>query len=177
MELITTPPIDPCTYGPKPIVALKIFNFETPVRIQLDPSAAPITVAYFLQLVSEGFYDGLKFHRVVAGFLLQGGDPTGTGDGETEFYVKGEFANNGIPNPLPHERGAVSMARQEGYDSASCQFFILINAIPSMNGDYARFGQVIEGIELIEKLSMIPTYANEAPTAPIVIERAYIEGA
>lgn len=176
MELITTPPIDPYSYGAKPVVALKIFNFDAPVRIELAPSAAPITVAYFLKLVSEEFYDGLRFHRVVPGFLLQGGDPTGTGDGETEFYVKGEFANNGIDNPLPHVRGTISMARQEGYDSASCQFFILVNDVPSMDGDYAAFGQVVEGIDLVESLSMIPTGSNEAPAYPIVIQRAYIEG-
>ena len=175
MELIATPPIDPQSYGPNPVVVLKIFNFDAPVRIRLRPQAAPITVAYFLKLVSEGFYDGLRFHRAVAGFLLQGGDPTGTGDGETEFYVKGEFANNGIDNPLHHERGTISMARQEGYDSASCQFFILVNDVPSMDGDYAAFGQVIEGVELLESLSMLPTYANEAPIAPIVIQRAFIE--
>lgn len=175
MELIETPPRDPYLYGEHPVVALKIFNFARPVRIELDPSAAPITVAYFLQLVEEGFYDGLKFHRAVAGFLLQGGDPLGTGDGETEYYVKGEFANNGIPNPIAHERGTISMARQEGYDSASCQFFILVNSIPSMDGDYAAFGRVIEGIELIESLSMTPCYSNEAPIAPIVIESISIE--
>ena len=176
VELITTPPIDPYSYGPKPKLMLKVFNFEQPVRIELYPDAAPITVAYFLKLVGEGFYNGLRFHRAVPGFLLQGGDPTGTGDGETEFYVKGEFANNGIDNPLHHERGTLSMARQEEYDSASCQFFILVNDVPSMDGDYAAFGKVTEGIELIEALSMLPTYANESPIAPVIIQSITVDG-
>lgn len=175
MQLLDTPPIDPLSYGERPVVCLKIFNFAQLVRIELRPDAAPITVAYFLDLVGKGFYDNLRIHRVVPGFLVQGGDPTGTGDGETEFYVKGEFPNNGVDNPLSHEAGTISMARQEGYDSASCQFFILVNEVPSMDGDYAAFGKVIEGLELVEFLSTAPADAAEHPCAPMIIQRAWIE--
>ena len=175
MELLTTPPCDPFFAGEHPVVVMELAGTDDKIRIELDPNAAPITVAYFLSLVKDGFYDGLKFHRVVPGFLLQGGDPTGTGDGETEFYIKGEFAENGIDNPILHTAGAISMARQEGCDSASCQFFIMVEEVPSMDGHYAAFGHVIEGLDVIEDASFAEIDEHEAPLKPIIMERLYIE--
>ncbi|MDO4182191.1 MAG: peptidylprolyl isomerase [Coriobacteriia bacterium] len=175
MELLTTPPCDPFCKGEHPVVVMRLYNFNARIRIQLEPAAAPITVAYFLQLVQEGFYNGLKFHRLVPGFILQGGCPLGTGDGETDYYLKGEFAENGVDNPIMHTRGVLSMARQEGCDTASCQFFIILGNAPSLDGHYAAFGQVVEGMEVIDRLSRMGTDRAEHPRAPIVITRMYVE--
>lgn len=175
MRLLDAPPCDPFLWGENPVVAIKIFSNGKTIRIQLDPKAAPITVAYFLTLVSRGFYNGTKFHRVVPGFLLQGGDPTGTGDGETDCYVKGEFEANGVDNPLRHEAGTISLARQEGYDSASCQFFLMVNEVPSMDGQYAAFGHVIEGLDVLEELCNLETTPYESPVAPLIMQCVSIE--
>ena len=174
MKLLTEPPCDPFAFGDAPVVAIEMWNGRT-IRVQLDPSAAPITVAYFLSLVQQGFYDCLKFHRVVPGSMIQGGDPTGTGDGETDCYLKGEFAQNGVPNPLHHTRGAISMARQDDCDSASCQFFIMQSDRYGLDGQYAAFGHVIEGIEAVDQVARIPVDANSAPTVPVIMRRVYVE--
>ena len=123
------------------------------IKIELDPSAAPITVANFTELVKEGFYDGLIFHRVIRGFMIQGGDPTGTGMGGSKKNIKGEFAANGVKNPLKHTRGVISMARAMNPDSASSQFFIMHQDAPHLDGSYAAFGRVTEGMEIVERIA------------------------
>ncbi len=175
MRLLDTPVCDPFFMGEKPVVVIKVSGFDNPIKIELDPKAAPITVSYFLTLVNQGFYTGTKFHRVVPGFLAQGGDPTGTGDGETDCYVKGEFAANGVNNPLTHEPGTISLARQEGYDTASCQFFLLANEVSFMDGEYAAFGHAIEGLDVIEEMCIQDTNPDESPVTPLVMEQVYVE--
>ena len=174
MELLTEPPCDPFFAGEKPVVAIQMLNGRT-IRIELDPKAAPITVAYFLSLVKSGFYDCLKIHRVVPGFIIQGGDPLGTGDGETDYYLKGEFAENGVHNPLRHTRGTISMARQDGLDTASCQFFITLRNAPALDGHYAAFGHVIEGMDAVDQVAGVRTDENSVPLAPMIMKRVYIE--
>lgn len=120
------------------------------ITVGLDSSAAPETVANFVKLASEGFYDGLTFHRIMSGFMMQGGDPEGTGFGGSDTTIKGEFSSNGVDNPLSHVRGAISMARSKKPDSASSQFFIVHKDSTSLDGDYAVFGYVTEGIEVVD---------------------------
>ena len=173
MELLSEPPCDPYFMGDEPIVAIELEDGRE-MGIELYPDVAPITVAYFLTLVNEGFYDGLQFHRLVPGFIVQGGDPTGTGDGETEYYVKGEFAENGVNNPIMHTRGAISMARQEGCDTASCQFFIMLRNEPSLDGHYAAFGHVVDGMDILEEIEAIPVDENAVPATPLFMRRVYV---
>ena len=123
------------------------------IHLELDGNAAPITVANFAELANSGFYDGLTFHRIIEGFMMQGGDPLGNGYGDSGKTIKGEFTNNGVPNTLSHTRGAISMARSQKYDSASCQFFIVHeDARASLDGDYACFGYVTEGMDIVDKI-------------------------
>ena len=174
MELLDKPICDPFFAGEHPVVCIQMFNGKK-MRIQLEPAAAPITVAYFLTLVKQGFYNGLKFHRVIPNFMIQGGDPTGTGDGETEYYVKGEFIENGIQNPVRHERGTIALARQDGCDTASCQFFIMQVPMMGLAGHYAAFGKVIEGIETVDQIASTPTDENAKPLRPVIMRRVFIE--
>ena len=122
------------------------------MKIELYPEVAPITVANFEKLVSEGFYDGLTFHRIIRGFMIQGGDPEGTGMGGSKDKIKGEFASNGVKNDLRHTRGVISMARSMMRDSASSQFFIMHEDAPHLDGEYAAFGKVVEGIEVVDAI-------------------------
>lgn len=122
------------------------------IRVELDADAAPITVTNFVNLVEEGFYDGLTFHRIINGFMMQGGDPMGNGSGGSDKEIKGEFAVNGVENPLSHTRGAISMARAKQYDSASSQFFIMHEDYTGLDGQYACFGYVIEGMEIVDDI-------------------------
>lgn len=133
------------------------------IKLELDKEAAPITVANFQKLVSEGFYDGLIFHRVIPGFVIQGGDPTGTGMGGSKETIKGEFKVNGVENNLSHKRGVISMARSSKYDSASSQFFICHADATFLDGSYAAFGRVVEGIETVDKIASVPTDASDRP--------------
>lgn len=128
------------------------------IHITLDADTAPITVANFIKLAKEGFYDGLTFHRVVPGFVIQGGDPEGNGTGGSKDNIKGEFALNGVENNLSHKRGVLSMARANDPDSASSQFFIVLDdaAIPSLDGRYAAFAWVTEGMEIVDKIAKLP---------------------
>ena len=121
--------------------------------LELDEKTAPITVANFQKLVSEKFYDNLVFHRIIKGFMIQGGDPEGTGMGGSKDTIKGEFKSNGIENNLSHERGVISMARSSLKDSASSQFFICHDDVPSLDGDYAAFGKLIAGFDTLDKLA------------------------
>lgn len=122
------------------------------IYVELDADAAPITVTNFVKLAEEGFYDGVTFHRIMAGFMMQGGDPTGTGMGGSEDKIVGEFASNGIENPLSHTRGAISMARATDPDSASSQFFIVHEDSTFLDGDYAAFGYVTEGMDIVDTI-------------------------
>jgi peptidyl-prolyl cis-trans isomerase B (cyclophilin B) len=140
------------------------------IEIELDPSAAPLTVENFLKLVNEGFYDGLTFHRIIPRFMIQGGDPEGTGMGGADTTIKGEFSSNGIDNTISHTRGVISMARSQAPDSASSQFFITNADSVFLDGDYAAFGHVISGMEEVDRISGVETGANDAPTSPVVIE-------
>lgn len=123
------------------------------MKAELYPDIAPVTVENFQKLVEDGFYDGLTFHRVMEGFMIQGGDPQGNGTGGSEKKIKGEFSANGYENSLKHERGVMSMARSNDNDSASSQFFIMQEAAPHLDGLYAAFGKVTEGIEIVDKIA------------------------
>ena len=119
---------------------------------ELDADAAPVTVTNFVNLVNEGFYDGLTFHRIISGFMIQGGDPKGNGTGGSGKNIRGEFSQNGWDNPIAHERGVLSMARSSAPDSASSQFFIMHQAAPHLDGAYAAFGRVLSGIEVVDAI-------------------------
>ncbi|MFQ9941424.1 MAG: peptidylprolyl isomerase [Blautia hansenii] len=122
------------------------------IEVALDEEAAPLTVENFLKLTEEGFYDGLTFHRIIDGFMIQGGDPKGNGTGGSDETIKGEFSENGVENPLSHTRGAISMARSQDYDSASSQFFIVQEDSTYLDGQYAAFGYVTEGMDVVDKI-------------------------
>ena len=143
------------------------------IVLELDPEAAPITVANFQKLVGQRFYDGIIFHRIIAGFMIQGGDPAGTGLGGSTENVKGEFAANGVDNPISHKRGVLSMARANDYNSGSSQFFICHNDAPHLDGLYAAFGKVISGIEEVDRIASLPTDAYDFPATPPVMERVF----
>lgn len=122
------------------------------IKLELYPEHAPITAENFKRLVGNGFYDGLTFHRIIDGFMIQGGDPTGTGMGGSDEKIKGEFASNGVNNPIKHVRGVISMARSMARDSASSQFFIMHHDAPHLDGEYAAFGKVTDGIEVVDAI-------------------------
>lgn len=122
------------------------------IKLELDADIAPITVANFAKLVNEGFYDGLTFHRIIFGFMIQGGDPLGNGTGGSDENIKGEFKANGVQNTISHKRGVISMARAQDYDSASSQFFIVHEDSLFLDGQYAGFGEVLEGMEVVDKI-------------------------
>ena len=134
------------------------------IKLELYPESAPITVANFLKLVGEGFYDGLIFHRVISGFMIQGGDPTGTGTGGPGYKIKGEFTSNGFKeNDIPHVRGVLSMARAMDKNSGGSQFFIMHADADYLNGQYAAFGKVTEGMEVIDEIAGVKTDWNDKP--------------
>ena len=122
------------------------------IKVKLAPEAAPITVENFVSLAKSGFYNGLTFHRIISGFMMQGGDPDGTGMGGSDKNIKGEFASNGVNNPISHKRGVISMARAMDPNSASSQFFIMHKDGTFLDGEYAAFGEVTEGIEIVDKI-------------------------
>lgn len=142
--------------------------------VELYPEKAPITVENFKNLVSEGFYDGLIFHRVIPGFVIQGGDPEGTGMGGSAKTIKGEFIQNGVANDLKHDRGVLSMARTMMPNSASSQFFICIEAAPHLDGGYAAFGKVVEGIEVVDEIAAVETDYNDKPLKDVVMKKVYM---
>ena len=156
------------------MVIIEMENGKT-IRIALDASAAPLTVENFLSLVKEGFYDGLIFHRVIPGFMIQGGDPLGNGMGGSEKKIKGEFAANGHPNPLKHTRGVISMARAMDKNSASSQFFIMHADAPHLDGQYAAFGKVVEGMDTVDEIASIPTDFSDRPKIAMRMKKVYIE--
>ncbi|MCR5541530.1 MAG: peptidylprolyl isomerase [Ruminococcus sp.] len=141
------------------------------ILIELYPEKAPITVANFEKLVKQGFYDGLIFHRVIKGFMIQGGDPEGTGMGGSDEKIKGEFARNGFNNDLKHTRGVISMARSMMPNSASSQFFIMHEDAPHLDGDYAAFGKVVKGIEVVDEIADVKVDFNDKPLEPQVMKK------
>ena len=145
------------------------------IKLELDREAAPITVENFEKLVKDGFYDGLTFHRIIPGFMIQGGDPEGTGMGGAKKKIKGEFRANGWQNPIKHTRGVISMARAYDPNSASSQFFLMHADAPHLDGQYAAFGKVVEGIEVVDEIASIPTGFMDKPKIKVAIKRAYIE--
>ena len=133
------------------------------IKIELYPQIAPITVENFISLVKDGFYDGLTFHRVIPGFMIQGGCPDGTGMGGPVHTIKGEFLSNGVENTLRHTRGVLSMARANNPDSAGSQFFIMHADAPHLDGQYAAFGKVVEGMEAVDEIAAVPTDYSDRP--------------
>ncbi len=147
-------------------VRITVKDYGT-IDVELDGDTAPISVANFLDLAEEGFYDGLTFHRIISGFMIQGGDPLGTGMGGSDREIKGEFAMNGVENPLSHTRGAISMARSQRPDSASSQFFIVHEDSQYLDGQYACFGYVTEGMEVVDAIcEAVPVEDGNGTVAP-----------
>ena len=142
---------------------------------QLYPEISPTSFNNFVNLVQKGFYDGLIFHRVIAGFMIQGGDPEGTGMGGPGYSIKGEFASNGFKNDLKHTRGVLSMARSMRPDSAGSQFFIMHQNAPHLDGDYAAFGKLIEGEDVLDKIAGVDTDYSDRPRKPQVMKTVTVE--
>lgn len=140
------------------------------MKLELDREAAPISVENFVSLVEEGFYDGLTFHRVIPGFMIQGGDPDGNGMGGPGYSIKGEFAANGWQNPIKHARGAISMARSSAPDTAGSQFFIVHEDSFFLDGNYAAFGNLVEGFDVLDRIAEVKTGAQDRPAEDVVIE-------
>ncbi len=145
------------------------------IKLELDAASAPITVENFEKLVRDGFYDGLTFHRIIPGFMIQGGCPLGTGTGGPGHTIKGEFKSNGVDNPIRHTRGVISMARSMMPNSAGSQFFIMHQDAPHLDGQYAAFGRVVEGIEVVDEIASVQTDYSDKPTTPVVIKSITIE--
>ncbi len=142
---------------------------------ELYPEHAPIACANFIDLANEGFYDGLIFHRVIPGFMIQGGDPDGSGMGGPGWRIKGEFRQNGVQNPVSHDRGVLSMARSGHPDSAGSQFFVMVAKAPHLDGGYAAFGKVTSGMEAADKIVSTPRNGQDRPNTPQVIESIRVE--
>lgn len=156
-----------------PEVTLKIKGMGD-IKIELYPEIAKNTVNNFLSLCEKDFYDGVIFHRVIAGFMIQGGDPLGKGIGGPGYTIKGEFNNNGFSNTLKHTRGVISMARSVAPDSAGSQFFIMHKDAPHLDGEYAGFGKVVSGIEVVDKIAKVNTDFMDKPLDDVVIEKTEI---
>lgn len=144
------------------------------IKLELYPEKAPITVANFEKLIGEGFYNGLTFHRIISGFMIQGGCPKGDGTGGPEERIKGEFLANGVPNDIKHVRGVISMARSGNPNSAGSQFFIVHKDAPHLDGQYAAFGRVVEGIETVDEIAETETGYGDRPLKPVVIKKIYM---
>lgn len=157
-----------------PIVRITMDSGKT-IRLELYPEIAPITVENFLDLVNKGFYNGLTFHRIIPGFMIQGGDPSGNGTGGPGYSIKGEFKSNGVNNTMKHERGVISMARAFDPNSAGSQFFIMHKDAPHLDGEYAAFGKVIEGLEAVDEIASEETGFQDAPVKKVVMEKVEVE--
>lgn len=157
-----------------PIVTFMMENGDV-IKAELYPELAPNTVNNFISLIKKGFYDGLIFHRVIKNFMIQGGDPEGTGMGGPGYAIKGEFNQNGFKNDLKHERGVLSMARSFMPDSAGSQFFIMHKDSPHLDGEYAGFGKVIEGIDVVDKIAETKTDRQDRPKEDVRIKKASVE--
>ncbi len=157
-----------------PIVTITMENGDI-MKAELYPEIAPNTVNNFISLVKKGFYNGLTFHRVINGFMIQGGCPDGTGMGGPGYSIKGEFTQNGFVNQLKHEPGVLSMARAMHPDSAGSQFFLMHKTSPHLDGSYAAFGKVTEGLEIVNKIAQVPTDFRDKPLDPQVIQSMSVE--
>ncbi len=146
------------------------------ITLSLDESVAPITVENFEKLANDGFYNGLCFHRIIPGFMIQGGCPEGTGTGGPGHNIKGEFATNGVDNTIKHLRGVISMARSGHPDSAGSQFFIMHDDAPHLDGSYAAFGSVTSGIEIVDEIAEVKTDYSDRPVVVPVIKTIKVEG-
>ena len=155
------------------MIKIEVKGFGT-IMVELDKEAAPKTVENFEKLVSEGFYDGLTFHRIIKGFMIQGGDPLGNGTGDSKVKIPGEFKSNGWDNPISHKPGVISMARAQNPNSASCQFFIVHEDSEFLDGDYAAFGHVTEGMDVVDAIASVDTYPNDMPCKKVVIKKISI---
>ena len=144
------------------------------IRAELYPEIAPNTVRNFISLVKKGFYDGVIFHRVIPGFMIQGGCPEGTGMGGPGWHIKGEFLQNGVVNPIKHTRGVISMARAMDPNSAGSQFFIMHQDAPHLDGGYAAFGHVVSGMDVVDEIAAVSTDWNDKPRTPVVMEKVEI---
>ena len=157
-----------------PIVTIEMATGEK-IKIELYPEIAPNTVRNFVSLVKKGFYDGLTFHRIIPGFMIQGGCPEGTGMGNPGYRIKGEFTRNQFQNNLKHSRGVISMARAMNFDSAGSQFFIMHENSPHLDGQYASFGKVINGLDIVHKIENVETDSNDKPINSVVIESIKVD--
>ena len=157
-----------------PVVTIKMFDGGV-IKAELYPEIAPNTVNNFVSLVEKGFYNGLIFHRVIPGFMIQGGCPKGTGTGGPGYEIPGEFAANGFANDLKHTRGVLSMARAMHPDSAGSQFFIMHEDAPHLDGQYAAFGQVLEGMDVVDKIAATKTGWGDKPLSPQIMQKVTVD--
>ena len=157
-----------------PIVTMELQNGDI-IKIELYPEIAPNSVNNFISLVNKGFYDGLKFHRVIRGFMLQGGDPEGTGMGGPGYSIKGEFSYNHFNNDMKHTAGVLSMARSQHPDSAGSQFFLMHKDSPHLDGSYAAFGKVTEGMDVVNKIAEMKTDHSDAPLEPQIMSKVTVD--
>lgn len=157
-----------------PVVTFTLKNGKK-MTAELYPDIALNTVTNFLSLANRGFYNGLTFHRVIKGFMIQGGCPLGNGTGGPGYSIKGEFAANGVKNPLKHDRGVLSMARSFMPDSAGSQFFIMHAAAPHLDGQYAAFGKLVDGFDVLDEIANVPTDFSDKPKTPVEIESVTVE--
>ena len=157
-----------------PIVTIEMANGDV-IKAELYPEKAPQSVRNFVSLVQKGFYDGLIFHRVISGFMIQGGDPQGTGMGGPGYHIYGEFRQNGFDNRLKHTRGVLSMARAMAPNSAGSQFFIMHEDAPHLDGGYAAFGKVIEGMEAVDRIASVRTGRDDRPVEPQVMKKVTVD--
>lgn len=155
------------------MIRITMQNGKT-IDIELNPETAPITCENFEKLVKQGFYNGLTFHRVIPGFMIQGGCPKGNGTGGPGWTIKGEFAHNGVVNNLKHTRGVISMARAMDPNSAGSQFFIMHQDAPHLDGEYAAFGKVVSGMDVVDEIAAVATDWNDKPRTPVVMEKVEI---
>ena len=151
-----------------PVATINVEGYGA-MEIELYPEIAPNTVNNFISLANKGFYNNLKFHRIIKGFMIQGGDPKGTGTGGPGYSIEGEFTSNGFANSLKHTKGVISMARTQDPNSAGSQFFIMSGDAPSLDGEYAAFGKVISGLEVLDKIQSVETNSSDAPKKDVII--------
>ncbi|NLM55809.1 MAG: peptidylprolyl isomerase [Firmicutes bacterium] len=173
-QILVHAPCGSAAKNPNPIVTIDMGDLGL-IEIELYPDIAPNTVSNFISLVKQGFYDGLTFHRVVPGFVIQGGDPRGDGTGGPGYSIKGEFSRNGFLNGLKHERGVISMARGNHPNSAGSQFFIMLDAAPHLDGWYAAFGRVISGMDVVDKIATVPRGSGDRPRVDQKMVKATVE--
>ena len=157
-----------------PVVTFEMDNGKI-MKAELYPDIAPNTVNNFISLINKGFYDGLIFHRVISGFMIQGGDPLGKGIGGPGYSIKGEFAMNGFENSLLHDRGVLSMARAQNPNSAGSQFFIMHQVAPHLDGNYAAFGKLTEGFDVLDEIASVRTDYNDRPRIPQIMKKVTVD--